>query len=180
MEISPDGKREALSLARWALEWTIKGNHVQSPNLTSKLFEEKQGLFVTLRRAGELRGCVGRVEPLAALKEEIPELALSAATRDPRFPTVSSQEVDDLNIEISILSPPNPVDDMEQIKIGTHGLIIERDQYRGLLLPQVAVEEEWDVTRFLEHACLKAALPTDAWKEPDVHIYRFSALVFAE
>jgi len=180
MEISQRGKREALALARWALEWQICGNHEPKPNLTDQVFEEKRGSFVTLRRKGELRGCVGRVEPLSTLGDEIVDLALGAAIRDPRFPVVSQDEVDELNIGISILTPPEVVKNISDIRIGEHGLIVERDLNRGLLLPQVATEEGWGVKRFLEHTCLKADLPLNVWKDPKTVIYRFSAYVFSE
>jgi len=180
MEISGIGKKEALALARWALEWQIGDCHLPQPELTDDVFKEKRGSFVTLRRKGELRGCVGRVEPLSTLGEEIVDLALGSATHDPRFPTVTSEEINELTIEISILSPPDVVKNISDIRIGEHGLIIERDWSKGLLLPQVAVEERWDLKTFLNHTCLKAGLPMDAWKDPETIIYCFSAIVFSE
>lgn len=180
MEISVAVKKEALALARWSLEWQICGNQTPKPDLTGRVFKEKRGSFVTLRHQGELRGCVGRVEPISTLGDEIVDLALSAAVRDPRFPPVSSGEVEELTIEISILTPPEIVKNILDIQIGEHGLIIERNHNRGLLLPQVAVEEGWGIERFLEHSCLKADLPSNAWKDPKTVIYRFSATVFSE
>lgn len=181
MEISAQGKKEALALARWTLESKIGGSDAPKPSLSERIFDEKRGAFVTLRRKkGELRGCVGRVEPLFTVKDEIIDLAMGAATRDPRFTSVSSDELEDTIIEISILTPTEMVKDTSEIQVGKHGVIIENDLRRGLLLPQVATEEEWEVETFLEHACLKAGLPTDAWNDPNTVIYRFSATVFSE
>lgn len=180
LEISAQVEQEALTVARWTLEQQLRGNHTPRPELTDPLFDQKRGAFVTLRRHDELRGCVGRVEPLMALGEEIQDLAIGAATRDPRFPPVTRDEVDELTIEISILTPPEVVEDVSEIQTGKHGLIVERGPFRGLLLPQVATEEGWDVKTFLEHACLKAGQPTDVWRKKDTVIYRFLANVFSE
>ncbi|MEE9167435.1 MAG: AmmeMemoRadiSam system protein A [Candidatus Neomarinimicrobiota bacterium] len=180
MEISEGGKKEALALARWVLEAEICGSKAPKPQPKDALLNEKRGTFVTLRKEGELRGCVGRIEPLFILQDEIVDLAVGAATRDPRFPAISSVEVARLTVEISILTPPVVVKTASGIRIGEDGLIIEKDLRRGLLLPQVATEEGWDVESFLDHACLKAGLPTDSWKSPDTAIYRFSAAVFSE
>ncbi|MFQ6675515.1 MAG: AmmeMemoRadiSam system protein A [Fidelibacterota bacterium] len=180
MELSPGTRKEALRLARWALEWHLRGNRVPPPDLTDPVFEEPHGLFVTIHRDDELRGCVGRVDPLTVLREEIPDLALAAATRDPRFYPVTPQEVETVRIEISLLTPPEEVRDVSEIQVGTHGIIVERNGAKGLLLPQVAVEEGWDRNTFLAHACLKAAQPPEAWKDPETRIYRFTAEVFSE
>lgn len=180
MQLSQKGRNEALSIARWALQTQICGNSAPRPRLTDPVFSEKRGAFVTLRHKGELRGCVGRVEPLFALGEEIADLALGSAVRDPRFPVVLPAEVDELHIEISILTPAEIVKDTGEIQTGRDGLIVEKDFHRGLLLPQVATEEGWGVQTFLEHTCLKAGLPEDAWKDDKTSIYRFSAIVFSE
>lgn len=180
MGITSIGRVQALQLARWALERHIKGNLTPQPDLSDPLFEAQLGVFVTIHQGKVLRGCVGRVEPLTVLRDEIPDLALAAATRDPRFDPVTSQEVDSVEIQISLLNPPEVVGDVSDIQVGRHGVIIERDQAKALLLPQVANEEGWNREAFLTHACLKAAQPSDAWKDPQTRIYRFTAEVFSE
>ena len=180
MDISERGKKEALALARWALERQIKESETPKPELSDQMFQEKMGSFVTLKVSGELRGCIGRIEPLSSLGEEIVDLAIGSATHDPRFLAVRPEEVGSLTIEISILSPPEIVKDVSEIRVGEQGLIIEREWNRGLLLPQVAVQEKWTLKTFLDHTCLKAGLPIDAWKDSETVIYSFSAIVFSE
>ena len=105
-------------------------------------------------------------------------MAISAAFQDPRFEPMSAKELEDLDIEISVLTPMKPVTDINEIEVGKHGLMIVKDYYSGLLLPQVATEYGWDRETFLEHTCMKAGLPVNAWKDSDTKIYAFSADVF--
>lgn len=137
------------------------------------------GAFVTLRKSGQLRGCIGSIATKNPLPQTIRECAVAAAVDDPRFPPLEPDELDELSIEISLLSPPQSVDDIEDICIGRHGVLVSQGPRRGLLLPQVATENHWDRKTFLEHACLKAGLPSDAWKH-SAHLKMFSAEVFAE
>ena len=139
---------------------------------------ELRGAFVTLHLAGQLRGCVGFVQPTRGLYHTILEAALNAAFHDPRFLPVSEEEAPGLEVEISVLSPLQPIAP-KQVVVGRHGLVVSRGSYRGLLLPQVAVENEWDATTFLEQTCLKAGLPADAWKR-GATLQAFTAEVFGE
>lgn len=136
---------------------------------------DPSGAFVTLYKLGELRGCLGLIVSESPLVEMIAELAGRAATEDPRFATVTEDELDDIHIEISILSPFAEVSSIDEIKVGTHGLFIHAGMYRGLLLPQVAVTHHWDRTQFLEETCIKAGLARDQWKHAETKIYIFSA-----
>ena len=144
-----------------------------------KLAEQKRAAFVTLTRKGALRGCVGSLAAEHPLATAIPELAVSSATEDPRFPQVSRDEVEELRIEISVLSPPRDARP-EEVEVGKHGLIIERGWRRGLLLPQVATEHHLDREQFLAATCQKAGLPPDAWKDPQTRLQTFTAEVFGE
>lgn len=139
------------------------------------------GAFVTIKRSGELRGCLGTLQCGASLVEEVDRCAADAASRDPRFPPVTSDELPDLSVEVSVLGPLEEIDphDAGAITIGRHGLVAEQGFRRGLLLPQVATEHHWTVEQFLRHTCVKAGLPPDAWRR-GARIYRFDAEVFGE
>jgi AmmeMemoRadiSam system protein A len=167
-------RREMLLAARRAL----RGETSQGP-LSPKLAEQKRAAFVTLTRKGALRGCIGSLAAEQPLATTIPELAVSSATEDPRFPRVRRDELDDLRIEISVLSPPRDARP-DDVVVGEHGLIIERGWRRGLLLPQVATEHHLDREQFLAATCQKAGLPPDAWKDPDTKLQTFTAEVFGE
>ncbi|HDP96320.1 MAG TPA: TIGR00296 family protein [Euryarchaeota archaeon] len=181
-----DGKL-AVRAAREAIESIITGGQPPGIKLPDK-FEEKGGVFVTIKTfpAEELRGCIGYPEPLFSLREAIPDSAVSAATRDPRFPPLFEQELPNIVVEVSLLTPPeemkydNQDELLKQVRIGEDGLIVESGYARGLLLPQVPVEWDWDSKTFLEHTCLKAGLPIDAWKSPKTKFYRFQAEIFSE
>lgn len=126
-----------------------------------------------------MRGCIGTIRPESPLIQAVAEMARAAATSDLRFNSVTPREVEDLQIEISVLTPAEPVTEFGEIEIGVHGLIVEQGQRRGLLLPQVAPEWGWDREEFLEHTCIKAGLPRDAWRQ-GARVLRFSAEVFGE
>jgi AmmeMemoRadiSam system protein A len=139
--------------------------------------------FVTWKRDGRLRGCIGSVEPVRPLWADVEANAVHALLRDPRFPAATPDEFSSLRADISVLSPFTPVaDPLSAVEIGAHGLLVERGRRRGLLLPQVAVEWRWDVPTFLGQACLKAGLPEDAWREDGspATICTFTAEVFGE
>lgn len=136
------------------------------------------GAFVTLRKAGHLRGCIGHIEPSAPLYETVRECAVAAATRDPRFEPVTPPELPELRIEISVLSLLTDVRPQE-VEVGHHGLLISRGFHHGLLLPQVATQWQWDREQFLEETCLKAGLAPDAWRH-GARIQAFTAQVFGE
>jgi AmmeMemoRadiSam system protein A len=139
------------------------------------------GVFVTLRRAsdGELRGCVGLMESSSPLVHAVAEMAVASASRDGRFEPVAVGELPELRIEISVLSPLTPILP-EAVEVGRHGLLVEARDRRGVLLPQVPVEHGWDREHFLDSVCLKARLPADAWRGPDVRLSAFTATVFGE
>jgi len=147
--------------------------------LTSPTFSEKRGAFVTLYKKGALRGCIGYIEAIEPLAEAIREMALAAAFRDPRFPPLTADEFDEIDIEISVLSPIYPIEDPQTVVVGEHGLIVSYRGRRGLLLPQVPVEQGWDRETFLQHTCMKAGLPPDAL-EQGAQLEGFTAIVFGE
>ncbi len=145
------------------------------------------GVFTTLKKypSGDLRGCIGYPEPIKPLNVAISDTAILAATEDPRFPPVTAEELDNIVVEVSALTPPQLLDVPKsevpkRIVVGVHGLILRYGPYSGLLLPQVPVEEGWDVEQFLAYTALKAGLPPDAWMWPGVKIYTFTAEVFSE
>jgi AmmeMemoRadiSam system protein A len=138
------------------------------------------GAFVSLHnRTGELRGCIGHIEPDQSLPAVVARCAVAACSADPRFPAVGPAEVADLVIELSLLGPLEPVAGAGEIEIGRDGLVIEKGSRRGLLLPQVATEWKWDRHQFLAQTCRKAGLPEDAWTQ-GASIWRFEAEVFGE
>jgi len=167
-----------LAVAKEAIYAKLLGNSLPKYNLNDTPLNEKRGAFVTLHKQGRLRGCIGYIVGIAPLIETVQRMAIAAAFEDPRFPPVQLEEFEHLNIEISVLTPLKRVKDIKEIKIGRDGLLIRKGFYQGLLLPQVAEEEGWDVETFLQHTCLKAGLSPDSWKEADTVIERFSAQIF--
>jgi AmmeMemoRadiSam system protein A len=154
-----------------------KGRRLPAVESLSPLLREKRGTFVTLWD-GDLRGCIGFPYPIKPLTEAVQEAAVSAALQDPRFDPVRAEEMNRIEIEISVLTVPQAITP-PQIKVGVHGLIASRGSRSGLLLPQVAMESHWDAQTFLEQTCVKAGLPPDAWKEK-TNLYSFEAQVFSE
>ncbi len=143
-------------------------------------FSKDYGSFVTLHLNGRLRGCIGYIQPITVLKEQIRMCAKAAAFEDPRFYPLTKEEYPYIDIEISILSPIERVNNLDEIVVGRDGLIVQHSIFQGLLLPQVATENNWDRETFLSHTCMKAGLPPDCWKRNDVTIKKFSAFVFNE
>ena len=184
--LSLDEGRKAVALARNTIEQFVKNNTTPLTNLTG-VFTEKQGTFVTLHTFPEhdLRGCIGIPFSIMPLKEAIIDAAKSA-TRDPRFPPLGEEEVDKIIIEVTILTKPElikalkPKDYLSSIEIGRDGLIVEQGYYKGLLLPQVPVEQGWDKEEFLSHTCMKAGLLPDAWFDDNIKIFKFSGQIFTE
>jgi AmmeMemoRadiSam system protein A len=174
-------RSELLRIARASLEMVVRGRPVRvaEPEAEFERLLRPKGAFVTLRREGMLRGCIGYVEPVKPLYQAVCELAEAAALRDYRFHPVQPEELPKITIEITVLSPLERVDDPSQIEVGRDGILIRAGPYQGLLLPQVAVEEGWDRKTFLEHTCLKAGLPPNAWQH-GAEIYRFTGEVFSE
>jgi hypothetical protein len=169
-----------LKLARKTLEDYFKGTYeLINPSDKYPSLKQKRGAFVTLLKEGNLRGCIGIIEPLYPLYQVIQEMAISAAFKDPRFPPLTKEELSLTEIEISVLSPLKK-GTIEEIEVGKHGVYLIKGFYRGVLLPQVPVEYGWDKKTFLEHLCLKAGLHPNCYKEEDVEIYLFTAEVFKE
>ena len=141
---------------------------------------ERQSVFVTLSLGGKLRGCIGNLRSDWPLWEAAGRMGCQAAYMDPRFDPVHVDEIPNLEIEISILTSPQPVESLDEIETGRDGLIVEGNRRRGLLLPQVAIHRGWDKITFIEQTCQKAGLPPDAWKSDSVQISRFQAVVLSE
>jgi AmmeMemoRadiSam system protein A len=169
---------QLLQLARQAM--TAHVYHQPMPIVElAGVYARPGGAFVTLHRHGELRGCIGHIEANEPLGEVIVRCAVAASSRDPRFPPVTESELGEIELELSLLGPLEPIARADDIEIGTHGLVVEQGWHRGLLLPQVAIEWNWDRETFLAHTCQKAGLANDAWKR-GAKLWRFSAEVFGE
>ena len=180
MRLKASEKEELLRIARSTIEHKLEGKPMPPLEGISSALRGRRGAFVTLHIRGELRGCIGYVVARKPLHETVREMAEAAAFQDARFPPVMADELEELDVEISVLSPLRKVADMAEIEVGKHGILIKKGYYQGLLLPQVAVEYGWDRTTFLRQTCRKAGLPLDAWKDPDAEIRIFSADVFGE
>ncbi|MGB2623929.1 MAG: AmmeMemoRadiSam system protein A [Candidatus Acidiferrum sp.] len=177
--LSETDRRSLLDLARHAVVEAVCLQKPAGSIVHSGIFAEKRGVFVTLHARGRLRGCIGVVEPVDPLGEAIARCAASAALHDPRFSPVRSDEIPSLQIELSLLSPPEPIRP-EDVEIGKHGLLISKGGNRGLLLPQVAMEHKLTREQFLEETCRKAGLAANAWQEPETQIFGFLSEVFSE
>jgi AmmeMemoRadiSam system protein A len=175
--ISATDHARLLALARQALEARVRGAALPPPP-AGGVFDLPRGAFVTIHRGGALRGCLGQLEP-RRLAATVVHLAAIVSDSDPRFDRVRPDELDDIDFEISVLTPERDIAAIDEIEVGRHGLIVEQGAQRGLLLPQVAVEHRWDVPTFLEHACLKAGLAPDAWTR-GARIKVFEAEVFGD
>ena len=180
LNLSIEEKKFLLFLARDTLVRKFETRDYRSEEYYSDSLKKKYGVFVTLHKHEQLRGCIGYVEGFRPLQQAVVEMALAAAFEDPRFPPLQMEEVKELEIEISVLSPLKTITDIDEIEMGKHGLIIEKNFNRGLLLPQVAIEQKWDRDTFLKHTCLKAGLPALAWKEKNTVLKIFAAEIFSE
>ncbi len=178
--LTPEERAELLRLARQTIESYLKERRVPPYRTENPHFLRPGGAFVTLKKHGNLRGCIGYIYSEQPLYQTIQQAAVAAATQDPRFPPVRLSEMAEITVEISLLSPLERVRDVNEIVVGTHGLLIRRGYYQGLLLPQVAPEQGWDREQFLEGVCYKAGLPPDAWRDPATELYSFTAEVFSE
>ena len=169
-----------LQIARDAITYHLEGGIPSKLQGSEAELLQKSGAFVTLHKAGQLRGCVGHIVSDKPLYETVAEAAIAAATRDPRFHRVDLSEMPELEIEISVLTPLQSLERVEDLEIGIHGLYIKQGVYSGLLLPQVATTHNWNWTQFLQQACKKAQLPEEAWQDPETEIYLFNSQVFGE
>jgi len=183
--LSKEDGEKAVIFARYVVE-----NFVKNKKISKKLndvFLEKQGAFVTLHTypGHDLRGCIGIPLPIMPLQDSIEEGAKSA-THDPRFPALTEEEFDNIIVEVTVLTKPKeiivdkPEDYFKEIEIGRDGLIVEQGYYKGLLLPQVPLEQGWEKEEFISHTCMKAGLMPDAWIDKNTKIFKFSGQVFTE
>lgn len=178
-EYSAEEKKELLQLARRTIETYLRDGNKEVPETSNQKFLEQRGVFVTLHKHEDLRGCIGYPLPVKPLIEAVVDNAVSSATEDPRFNTVTFGELDHIDIEISILTVPQKVAGVEDVQVGRDGIIISKGFMRGLLLPQVPVEQGWDLEEYISHGCMKAGLPMDEWQR-GVQIETFQGTVFGE
>ena len=181
-----DGTVLVKTARRAVTEFLSNGNRMKLESDLEEKFSFNSGVFVTLNNPDGLRGCIGFPMPEKKLSYAIIEGAIAAATEDPRFPSVKTNELNDIVFEVTVLTPPveidvsDPMEYLEKIKVGRDGLIIRHSFSSGLLLPQVPVEYGWDVEEFLQHTCEKAGLARDTWKNENVKIEKFEGIIFKE
>jgi AmmeMemoRadiSam system protein A len=176
--LDPSQREALLSLARAAAARAARGEPEEAPGPAPVGLARPAAAFVTLHVRGELRGCIGTFEARDALWDTVAEMAVAAATRDPRFAPLEARDLPELAVEISVLGPPRRVTAPTQIEIGRHGVEIRRGLRRGLLLPQVATDQDFNRERFLAETCRKAGLPADSWRDRETEIWIFEAEVF--
>jgi len=176
--LSQNEKETLHRIAKGVIENKAKKRPVPELRIDSPVLKENRGAFVSLHKKGQLRGCIGYIEGRGPLHKTIEEMAAAAAFQDPRFNPVTEMDLEDLDIEISVLTPLKRIADVDEIEVGKHGIYIKKGWCSGLLLPQVAAEYGWDRKAFLEHTCQKAGLTSDAWKDRETEIYIFSADIF--
>lgn len=180
MELTDQEKTALLEIAKRAVIAKVANRELPRISGDLPILKEKRGAFVTLKKRGHLRGCIGYIKAVKPLGETVQEMAVAAAFHDPRFPSVKNEEIRDLQFEISVLSPLRKIQGMDEIEVGKHGLYVVRGYNSGLLLPQVASEYGWDRETFLRETCFKAGLPHKAWKDKETEIYIFSANYFSD
>lgn len=176
--LADNEKKALLKYARAVITHRLTGQAYESP--TADTFTKEVGVFVTLHKKGSLRGCIGYPIAYKSILDSVKEMSLAAAFNDPRFSPLKQNELLDIELEISILSPMSIVEDTEEIIIGRDGLFLKHPYGSGLLLPQVAEEENWDVPTFLKHICYKASLPFGSHLDEGAKLFKFSAEVFSE
>jgi len=179
-ELTPEEQKELIRLARKTIESYLKDKSVSEYRTNNQSLLRRVGTFVTLNKHHTLRGCIGNFTSHNPLYKNIQMMAVAAAVDDPRFRRVSSDELKDIEIEISVLSELEPVASIDEIKVGEHGIYVTKGFYRGVLLPQVATEYGWDRDTFISETCVKAGLPPDEWKKGNIKIEKFKAQVFSE
>lgn len=180
-QLDQQAQKETLELARKTLEDYLSLHPAPTFSPQSPLLLKPRGAFVTLRKNGELRGCIGEFEPKEPLYQVIQEMAIAAATKDPRFSPVTGSELKDIKIEISVMTPKKKIDDWKKIELGKQGVVIQKGFQSGTFLPQVATETGWNLEEFLGQLCSqKAGLSFDCYKDPTINLYTFEAQVFEE
>jgi AmmeMemoRadiSam system protein A len=177
--LSETQRERLLQIARQSLRHAVGAGPAPSLETDDPDLLRPSGAFVTLEVQGQLRGCIGHIEPVYPLVRTVAEMAREAALSDPRFRRVTAEEEPEITLEISVMSPVTPVPDLEQIEVGRHGLVVEQGNRRGLLLPQVAPEYGWSREEFLQHTCMKAGLSADAYRK-GARVEWFEADVFGE
>ncbi len=174
-------KKALLKAARLAIEYYLDKKDVgEIKTAEERLYQLKLGCFVTLKKSGNLRGCIGTFSSRENLFDNVKKMAIAAAFDDPRFDRLVKKELTDIHIEISVLYPLIKIASLDEILVGRDGLYIVYNYHSGVLLPQVATEYVWNKEEFLSHTCQKAGLPMDAWKKLPIEIYRFEAEFFGE
>jgi AmmeMemoRadiSam system protein A len=179
-ELNAHEQQALLAIARQAIIQGVQNGQEYIEPREEKALNKRNGCFVTIKQNGQLRGCIGNFQSELPLFKEVAQMAQASASKDPRFYPLKESDLDNFSLEISVLSPLQKIEDIEEFEIGKHGIYIEKSFYRGVLLPQVALEHNWDRLTFLKQTCIKAGLPTDAWEAEDAEIYIFSAQVFGE
>lgn len=175
---------ELVREAKRIIEIWVKEGKKHLPNINNEKYKG-HGVFVTINKRGNLRGCIGFPYPQENFRKALMEAAISAC-HDPRFPPLTKEELKDIEVEVTLLKPPkkleirSPKEYLEKIEIGKHGIIVQKGFHSGLLLPQVAVENNWDVLEFLSYTCIKAGLHPNAWMDEDTEVYVFEGEVFHE
>lgn len=163
---------------RWTIAQHLNLDVGPQPLIESATLQQELGAFVTLKSDGQLRGCIGNIIGQGPLINTLERMAVAAAFEDPRFTPLTASEMDEIQIEVSIMGPLTLCPDPERIEIGRHGLYIRKTMHSGLLLPQVAVEWGWDRETFLDQTCIKAGLPRGSWRKPKIEIWWFEAIIF--
>lgn len=177
MVISQEDKDLMIQWVRLVLECRLEAGTADSPDFSSY---PSCGAFVTLHKNGQLRGCIGYTESHAPLEQTLKDAALAAAFNDPRFPAVTADELSEIDIEISLLSPPEKIQSPEELELGRQGAILKSRFNTGLFLPQVATEQGWNLEQFMDNLCLKAGLPSSHWQTEKYELFRFSAEILTE
>ncbi len=177
--LTGEEQQELLNIARKTIVDYVTSQTVPAITSASPGLNLHSGCFVTVKKKGELRGCIGNFVSERPLYLLVQEMAVSAATRDPRFYPMKAPDLADFTIDISVLSPLVKAASVEEIQVGSHGIYIIKGSHRGVLLPQVATEYGWNRDQFLQHTCTKAGLPQDAW-QGECDIYLFTAQVFGD
>ena len=179
--ITAEDKKALLKIARETIQTFARtGRKPPLPSSLSPALESQAGAFVTLHKRGQLRGCIGTFFGEEKLAITVQKMAMAAGWEDPRFSELMDFEVQEVDLEISVLSPLREIENVSEIQVGRHGIYITKGYNRGVLLPQVATEQKWDRDTFLSHTCVKAGLPPDAWRKGGLKIEVFTAEVFGE